>query len=63
VEVYNKVAAADKILFREHPKFIAERLKLINVLSWMVEQDVESFKKSNKLTDISGKGFRRFQRI
>jgi hypothetical protein len=64
VEVYNK-AAADKILFREHLIFIAERLKLIMFELDGVEQDVESFKKVNKLTDIdAGRVFyRRFQRI
>jgi tyrosine-protein kinase Etk/Wzc len=53
VQVYNKVAAADKNFISENTsKFIDERLKLIMFELDGVEQDVESFKKTNKLTDI-----------
>jgi tyrosine-protein kinase Etk/Wzc len=53
VQVYNKVAAADKNFISENTSiFIDERLKLIMFELDGVEQDVESFKKTNKLTDI-----------
>lgn len=53
VQVYNTVAAADKNYISENTsKFIAERLKLIMFELDGVEQDVQSFKKSNKLTDV-----------
>lgn len=53
VQIYNEDAAADKNFISENTsKFIAERLTLITQELEGVEQDVESFKKSNKVTDI-----------
>nr|WP_315177785.1 polysaccharide biosynthesis tyrosine autokinase [uncultured Flavobacterium sp.] len=53
IQIYNEDAAADKNFISENTsKFIAERLTLITQELDGVEQDVESFKKSNKLTDI-----------
>jgi tyrosine-protein kinase Etk/Wzc len=53
VEVYNDEAATDKNFISENTSiFIANRLKLITQELDGVEQDVESFKKSNKVTDI-----------
>jgi capsular exopolysaccharide synthesis family protein len=52
-EIYNLDAAADKNFISENTSiFIANRLKLITQELDGVEQDVQSFKKSNKLTDI-----------
>ncbi|MFV8392995.1 GumC family protein [Flavobacterium sp. LB2P6] len=53
IQIYNEDAAADKNFISENTsKFIAERLTLITQELDGVEQDVASFKKSNKLTDI-----------
>ncbi|MFV8322660.1 GumC family protein [Flavobacterium sp. LB3P21] len=53
IQIYNDDAAADKNFISENTsKFIADRLKLITQELDGVEQDVESFKKSNNLTDI-----------
>ncbi|WP_281310496.1 GumC family protein [Flavobacterium flavigenum] len=53
IKIYNKDAAEDKNFISENTsKFIAERLALITQELDGVEQDVESFKKSNQLTDI-----------
>lgn len=53
IQIYNNDAAADKNFISENTsKFIAERLELITQELDGVEQDVESFKKSNSLTDI-----------
>ena len=53
IQIYNENAAADKNFISENTsKFIADRLKLITQELDGVEQDVESFKKSNQLTDI-----------
>ncbi|WP_035668030.1 polysaccharide biosynthesis tyrosine autokinase [Flavobacterium sp. 83] len=53
IQIYNEDAAADKNFVSENTsKFIANRLTLITQELDGVEQDVESFKKSNKLTDI-----------
>ena len=53
IQIYNEDAAADKNFISENTsKFIANRLALITQELDGVEQDVESFKKSNKLTDI-----------
>jgi hypothetical protein len=52
VEVYNKAAAADQNFISRALSIFAERLKLIMFELDGVEQDVESFKKVNKLTDI-----------
>jgi tyrosine-protein kinase Etk/Wzc len=52
-QIYNEDAAADKNFIAENTSvFIANRLKLITLELDGVEQDVQSFKKSNKLTDI-----------
>lgn len=52
-QIYNEDAAADKNFISENTSvFIADRLKLITQELDGVEQDVQSFKKSNKLTDI-----------
>lgn len=54
VQVYNNDAAADKNFISENTsKFIANRLILITQELDGVEQDVESFKKSNNITDIA----------
>ncbi|EIA10226.1 GumC family protein [Flavobacterium frigoris] len=51
--IYNEDAAADKNFISENTSvFIANRLKLITQELDGVEQDVQSFKKSNQLTDI-----------
>ncbi len=64
IEIYNENAAEDKNYISENTsKFIASRLSLIAQELDGVEQNVESFKKTNKLTDIEigGKTFyRRF---
>ncbi len=53
IQIYNDDAAADKNFISENTsKFIADRLVLITQELDGVEQDVESFKKSNSLTDI-----------
>ncbi|MEL1254260.1 polysaccharide biosynthesis tyrosine autokinase [Flavobacterium sp. DGU38] len=53
IQIYNENAAEDKNFISENTsKFISERLQLITQELDGVEQDVESFKKSNRLTDI-----------
>ncbi len=53
IQIYNDDAAADKNFISENTsKFIADRLVLITQELDGVEQDVESFKKTNSLTDI-----------
>lgn len=53
IQVYNADAAADKNFISENTsKFIANRLTLITQELDGVEQDVESFKKANQVTDI-----------
>jgi len=53
IQIYNENAAEDKNYISENTsKFIASRLALIAQELDGVEQDVESFKKTNKLTDI-----------
>lgn len=53
VQVYNAEAATDKNFISENTSiFIANRLKLITQELDGVEMDVETFKKSNNLTDI-----------
>jgi tyrosine-protein kinase Etk/Wzc len=53
IQIYNEDAAADKNFISENTsKFIADRLTLITQELDGVEQDVESFKKSNQVTDI-----------
>lgn len=53
IQIYNEDAAQDKNFISENTsKFISERLGLITQELDGVEQDVESFKKSNRLTDI-----------
>ncbi len=53
IEIYNENAAEDKNYISENTsKFIASRLSLIAQELDGVEQNVESFKKTNKLTDI-----------
>jgi tyrosine-protein kinase Etk/Wzc len=53
IRIYNADAAADKSYISENTsKFVAERLLLITQELDGVEKDVESFKTSNKLTDI-----------
>ncbi len=53
IEIYNENAADDKNFISEiTSKFIANRLSLITQELDGVEQDVESFKKANQLTDI-----------
>lgn len=53
VQIYNEKAASDKNFISETTsKFISNRLKLITQELGEVEQDVESFKKANNLTDI-----------
>jgi tyrosine-protein kinase Etk/Wzc len=52
-QIYNEDAAADKNFISENTSvFIADRLKLITQELDGVEQDVQSFKRSNNLTDI-----------
>jgi capsular exopolysaccharide synthesis family protein len=53
IEIYNENAAADKNFISENTsKFVSSRLILITQELDGVEQDVESFKQSNNLTDI-----------
>lgn len=53
IQIYNEDAATDKNYISENTsKFIAGRLALIAQELDGVEQDVESFKKTNRLTDI-----------
>jgi tyrosine-protein kinase Etk/Wzc len=53
IQIYNQDAITDKNQISENTsKFIANRLSLITRELDGVEQDVESFKKSNNLTDI-----------
>lgn len=53
IEIYNEDAAADKNFISENTStFIANRLKLITQELDGVEQDVQSFKKANNVTDI-----------
>ena len=53
IQIYNENAAEDKNFISENTsKFISERLTLITQELDGVEQDVESFKKTNRLTDI-----------
>lgn len=53
IQIYNEDAAADKNFISENTsRFIANRLVLISQELDGVEQDVESFKQSNGLTDI-----------
>nr|WP_315147206.1 polysaccharide biosynthesis tyrosine autokinase [uncultured Flavobacterium sp.] len=53
IEIYNENAAEDKNFISQNTsKFIANRLSLIAQELDGVEQNVESFKKTNKLTDI-----------
>jgi tyrosine-protein kinase Etk/Wzc len=53
IRIYNENAAEDKNFISENTsKFISDRLVLITQELDGVEQDVESFKKSNRLTDI-----------
>ena len=53
IQIYNTNAAEDKNFISENTsKFIATRLALIAQELDGVEQDVETFKKTNKLTDI-----------
>ena len=53
VQNYNEDAVADKNLISENTsKFIANRLQLITEELEGVEQDVQSFKNNNQLTDI-----------
>ena len=53
IQIYNQDAITDKNQISENTsKFISERLSLITRELDGVEQDVESFKKTNNLTDI-----------
>jgi tyrosine-protein kinase Etk/Wzc len=53
IQIYNQDAITDKNQISENTsKFIADRLSLITQELDGVEQDVESFKKTNNLTDI-----------
>ena len=53
IQIYNEDAAADKSYISENTsKFVANRLLLITQELDGVEQDVQRFKTSNKLTDI-----------
>ena len=54
VTIYNEEAIKDKNMISENTqKFIQERLKIITAELGSVEGEVEGFKRSNKLTDIS----------
>ncbi|HEX8269192.1 MAG TPA: polysaccharide biosynthesis tyrosine autokinase [Flavobacterium sp.] len=54
IEVYNEDAIADKNFISENTKdFVAERLEYISEELGDVEKTAESFKKSNRLTDIT----------
>lgn len=53
IQIYNEDAAEDKNFISENTsRFIADRLALITQELDGVEQNVESFKQTNKLTDI-----------
>lgn len=53
IAIYNNEAIEDKNLVSEKTfKFIAKRLELITEELTVVEKDVESFKRSNNLTDM-----------
>jgi uncharacterized membrane-anchored protein len=52
IQIYNEDAAADKNYISENTSTFINRLKLITQELDGVEQDVQSFKKSNNLTDI-----------
>lgn len=53
IVIYNNEAIADKNLVSENTfKFIAKRLELISEELTEVEKNVETFKQTNKLTDI-----------
>lgn len=53
IQIYNEDLTEDKNFISENTsKFIAGRLALITQELGEVEQDVESFKKTNRLTDI-----------
>jgi hypothetical protein len=52
IQIYNEDAAADKNYISENTSTFIARLKLITQELDGVEQDVQSFKKSNNLTDI-----------
>jgi len=53
IQIYNQEAISDKNQITENTsKFIAQRLSLISRELNGVEQDVESFKRENNLTDI-----------
>ncbi|HEY4650773.1 MAG TPA: polysaccharide biosynthesis tyrosine autokinase [Pontibacter sp.] len=54
VEVYNKEAVEDKNLIAGSTiQFIDDRLKYLTSELSVVEQDVESYKKDNRVTDVS----------
>lgn len=54
IQIYNEDVAEDKSFISDNTsKFIANRLRLITVELEGVEHNVESFKKSNELTDIN----------
>ncbi|MBJ6119198.1 polysaccharide biosynthesis tyrosine autokinase [Pontibacter sp. BT310] len=54
VEVYNKEAVEDKNLIAGSTiQFIDERLKYLTSELSLVEEDVESYKKDNRVTDVS----------
>ncbi|MBB6612722.1 polysaccharide biosynthesis tyrosine autokinase [Pontibacter sp. Tf4] len=54
VEVYNKEAVEDKNLIAGSTiQFIDERLKYLTSELSVVEEDVESYKKDNRVTDVS----------
>jgi len=54
IEVYNEDAIADKKFISENTlNFIQNRLKIISIELGDVEKDVEGFKKTNNITDIS----------
>ncbi|MBC5773004.1 polysaccharide biosynthesis tyrosine autokinase [Pontibacter sp. KCTC 32443] len=54
VEVYNKEAVEDKNLIAGSTiQFIDERLKFLTSELSVVEQDVESYKRDNRVTDVS----------
>ncbi|MER2998507.1 GumC family protein [Pontibacter populi] len=54
VEVYNKEAVEDKNLIAGSTiQFIDDRLKYLTSELTVVEQDVESYKKENRVTDVS----------
>lgn len=54
IQIYNEDVAADKALISDNTsKFISNRLKLVTQELEGVEHDVQSFKRSNALTDIT----------